>query len=740
MVASAGYGPGPEERPGRPVAAWDQLPEQGLGGHSLRSVLGVARRLASGDGAHLVRWVEGVPQVMAADGLALPLLRRRPDEGTGRLAGTPAIVTSVTDSIDLVVVRGGGLFDEAAAQSLATVARLLNDAAEAPRLAWVALHHVTTKIVSLRVLDEVLLAVANSAAALMHAEIAGILLLDDAGQELQMRCAVGHRAVATSRLRVRRGQGLAGRVLAIGGPLRVRDYLGEATLSRHFLSIAEEEGTRSALGVPVILHGATAGVLCVWRRRCVPFMDEEESLLKGLADLTALAVHNARSYGEQRAIVDALKREHTNSALRHHKAELTLQGHEALTRIANDGGNVDAVATAARELTGAHAVLLAGPDCHLGEGDEKAVAQLRRRASAWLEAAEPGPARQAELLAPGNDGNCILDVPVRVGDAVFGQLYLGLPGVPGEGEIALAEHAATVCALLWAGEAASASAVRRLQSELLWDLLEGHLPDEAEFLVRRRHLRLLLEFPVRVAIMEISGLTALAEREDWDAERLERARTHISNWIGEQLKQAGIRGAAQVCRGDAFVSILPCCPALSPGDVRELGRMLVAHRPRGLWRSVGFSGPAAGPGELPAAYRQAGIALASTWQPEQPVGLFDQLGVLEFLVSPSGGAALARFANRTLGPLLGYDASHGTGLVETLAAYLAADCTAHRAAQQLFVHPKTMQYRMHRIEELTGLRLTHQEDRFHAQLALKVLSLGLLAGPPPQPVGTKASK
>lgn len=740
MVASAGYGPGPEERPGRHGAAWDEPPEQGPARHPLCSALGLARRLASADGAHLVRWVDGVPQVMAADGLALPPLRRRPDVGAGRLVGTPAIVASVADDIDLVVVRGEGQFDEAAAQSLATLAGLLDGAAEAPRRAWVALHHVTTRIVSLRVLDDVLLAVANSATALMHAEIAGVLLLDDAGQELQMRCAVGHRAMATSRLRVRRGQGLAGRILATGRPQRVRDYLGEAAaLSRHFLSIAEEEGTRSALGVPVILHGGTFGVLCVWRRRCVPFLDEEENLLKGLADLTALAVHNARSYEEQQATVAALKREHADLARRHHEAELTLQGHEVLTRIASDGGNADEVALAVRQLTGARAVLLAGPDGHLEEGDEEVAARLRRRASAWLEAAEPGPARHAELV-PGDDDCCILDVPVRVGDAVFGQLYLGLAGVPGEGETSLAQYAAAVCALLWAGEGASASALRRLQSELLWDLLEGHLPDEAEFLVRRRRLRLLLEFPVRVAIMEITGLIALAEREDWDAERLERARTHISNWIGRQLEQAGIRNAAQVRRGDVFVAILPCSAALSPSDVRELGRPLVAYRPRGLWRAVGFSGPAAGLGDLPAAYRQAGIALASTWEPEQPVGLFDQLGVLEFLVSPSGGAALARFATRILGPLLDYDAAHGTGLVETLAAYLAADCTAHRAAQQLFVHPKTMQYRMHRIEELTGLRLTHQEDRFHAQLALKVLSLGLLAGPPPQPVGTKASK
>jgi sugar diacid utilization regulator len=456
--------------------------------------------------------------------------------------------------------------------------------------------------------------------------------------------------------------------------------------------------------------------------------------------MAALAVHNARSYEKQRTAVASLDNERADLAERYGKAEQALVGHAALTRIAIEGGDVDAVATAVRRLIGARAVLLTGPNCRVEEGDRNDLARLSRRASIWTEAAEPVAGKGVELLTAEPDGTCVLEVPVRVGNAVFGQLHLALDSNPGDGAITVAEQAAAVCALLWSREDAATSWVRQLWSELVWDVLDGQMSDGAEFLIRQRHLGLQLEFPARVAIVEVSGLGALAQQDGWDPERLERARAHIDRWIGRQLEQIGVARAPQVHRGDIFAVILPCSATRSLDDVRELGNTLVSHQPRGLWRAAGFSGPAAGPVELAAAFGQARTALASTWRPEHPVGLFEELGVLEFLVSPTGGGSLDRFARQTLGPLLDYDSAHGTCLVPTLAAYLAEDCTAHRAAKRLYVHPKTMQYRMQRIQELTGLQLCNQEDLFQMQLALKILNLGRPKVPAHQPVGTNASK
>ena len=61
--------------------------------------------------------------------------------------------------------------------------------------------------------------------------------------------------------------------------------------------------------------------------------------------------------------------------------------------------------------------------------------------------------------------------------------------------------------------------------------------------------------------------------------------------------------------------------------------------------------------------------------------------------------------------------------MNTLRAYLEHDGHVQRAARALCIHPKTMSYRLGRIETLTGMDVGSQEDRFNAQLALKILAI-----------------
>ena len=79
--------------------------------------------------------------------------------------------------------------------------------------------------------------------------------------------------------------------------------------------------------------------------------------------------------------------------------------------------------------------------------------------------------------------------------------------------------------------------------------------------------------------------------------------------------------------------------------------------------------------------------------------------------------------------MLEYDQRRGTSLIKTLRAYLEADCSLSIAAQRLFVHHKTLRYRIDRIQELTGLDLRHNEDRFRADLALRILEVPTLREP-----------
>ena len=81
-----------------------------------------------------------------------------------------------------------------------------------------------------------------------------------------MQACTGHRTVATARLVVHRGQGVAGKVFDEGRPVRVDDYDADPSISHDFIDIAHADGTRAALGAPMAVRGHTIGVAMSWRR------------------------------------------------------------------------------------------------------------------------------------------------------------------------------------------------------------------------------------------------------------------------------------------------------------------------------------------------------------------------------------------------------------------------------------------------------------------------------------------
>ncbi|MBO8140886.1 MAG: PucR family transcriptional regulator ligand-binding domain-containing protein [Firmicutes bacterium] len=90
-------------------------------------------------------------------------------------------------------------------------------------------------------------------------------------------------------------------------------------------------------------------------------------------------------------------------------------------------------------------------------------------------------------------------------------------------------------------------------------------------------------------------------------------------------------------------------------------------------------------------------------------------------------ALLAPARERPLNPglvrLLEYDAKGHGQLVKTLRCYLDERGNARRAAARLFVHFKTVQYRMRRIREITGWDLSCPELRLEIEVQLRWLEM-----------------
>ncbi|HSS67003.1 MAG TPA: helix-turn-helix domain-containing protein, partial [Nocardioidaceae bacterium] len=68
-------------------------------------------------------------------------------------------------------------------------------------------------------------------------------------------------------------------------------------------------------------------------------------------------------------------------------------------------------------------------------------------------------------------------------------------------------------------------------------------------------------------------------------------------------------------------------------------------------------------------------------------------------------------------------AAAGSGLLETLTAYLDTSASIERTARQLFVHANTVRYRLKRIADVTGLTPTDARDAYTMRVAI---TLGLL--------------
>lgn len=162
--------------------------------------------------------------------------------------------------------------------------------------------------------------------------------------------------------------------------------------------------------------------------------------------------------------------------------------------------------------------------------------------------------------------------------------------------------------------------------------------------------------------------------------------------------------------------------SLFPGDPARLALALARLEPGlgSLRLRVGVSTPSdvtALSGALRAARHARDLAQVRPG-PLQVVGGAEVTSHVALLAGVPDDVRRA-FAARVLDPVLGYDARHGAGLLETLEAFLDCSGSWSRTADRLHLHVNTVRYRIGRVEELTGRDLRVFSDRVDVFLALR---------------------
>jgi signal transduction histidine kinase/PAS domain-containing protein len=148
-----------------------------------------------------------------------------------------------------------------------------------------ALVEITEVILRYANVEELIPRLIETVQRVMEVDNVAILRLDASGQTLVMYTVRGPEAAVADQVRVPRGQGVAGRIVASGEPLYIPD-LSKAEVINSFLS----QHLCSLLGVPLRVANRPLGVIhvsTVERRR---FTKSDMHLLELVADRVALAL------------------------------------------------------------------------------------------------------------------------------------------------------------------------------------------------------------------------------------------------------------------------------------------------------------------------------------------------------------------------------------------------------------------------------------------------------------------
>jgi signal transduction histidine kinase len=131
---------------------------------------------------------------------------------------------------------------------------------------------------------------------ILGVDTCAVLLLDSETNELVARAAVGIEEEVEAGVRIPIGKGFAGRVAAGRQPVILDDVDHADVLN----PILREKGIKSMLGVPLLVHGQSIGVLHVGTLHHHHFDADDVDLLQLAADRAAIAIEHARLYEAER--------------------------------------------------------------------------------------------------------------------------------------------------------------------------------------------------------------------------------------------------------------------------------------------------------------------------------------------------------------------------------------------------------------------------------------------------------
>lgn len=167
------------------------------------------------------------------------------------------------------------------------------------------LTQISSAIVSNQYLKEILHLIVAITAEMMNSKICSIMLVDPTKKELVIEATQSLSPAYCKKPNLKIGESISGKALESGKPIKVLDV--RKSEQYQFPAIAKTEGIVSMLSIPMMVRGATIGVINSYTAQKHNFSDDEIKILQAVANQAAVAIENTKLMEETHAAREALE-------------------------------------------------------------------------------------------------------------------------------------------------------------------------------------------------------------------------------------------------------------------------------------------------------------------------------------------------------------------------------------------------------------------------------------------------
>ncbi|MBS3970158.1 MAG: PucR family transcriptional regulator ligand-binding domain-containing protein [Clostridia bacterium] len=291
------------------------------------------------------------------------------------------------------------------------------------------------------------------------------------------------------------------------------------------------------------------------------------------------------------------------------------------------------------------------------------------------------------------------------------------------------EHAATVVSLEMLKKFAAAEVEQKYKNDLIDELLKGKIvPGDDSIYERAEIIGWNLNRPYTIMLVDFDSINDYVKykkaKDSMLIQQIKRDLFSIVTNVANNFSNKAILGTKR----NSIVILWPADTSKQE-QLTQMKKLAGAIKKKinkhydGLLAAIGIGSTAFSINELPKSYGEAkdAINFGKVIYGKEFILEFSELGVYRMICKFGDRKGLAEFMPEALNQLIEHDKNNQSEFINTLEVFLKYNGNASKAAKELFIHYKTILYRLEKIKKITNVDIEDNKVRLELELGLKIL-------------------